>query len=168
MNRFVRRVLVPLTALVAGLLPGVIVVQQAEAITKMTHSQAAAIFSAAGITWSSTGNCSDWNVPTCTSFTNMNDTTVYGARTFKQASGCAMRVTGGTEVGHASGTYSHRNGYKIDWALSTCIQNYINANFTRISNRPGDNAPRWQSGAGNIYARESNHWDVLYYNCGGC
>lgn len=166
MKRIIRRILVPLTAVAVGLLPGVIAVQQAEAVTKLTHSQAASIFSAAGITWSSTGNCSDWNNSTCTSFTNINDTTVYGARNFKQSSGCAMRITGGTETGHASGTYSHRNGYKVDWALSTCHQNYISANFTRNGSVGG--YPRWTSPAGNHYVRESNHWDVTYFNCGGC
>ncbi|TWP52091.1 hypothetical protein FKR81_10935 [Lentzea tibetensis] len=130
--------------------------------TKLTHSDAAARFRAAGITWSSSGNCSDWNNRTCTSFTNINLTTVQGAITFKRASGCAVNVTGGTEVGHASGTYSHRNGYKVDYSLSTCVTNYITRTFTSI----GGN--KWKSGSGNIYFRESNHWDVTYYNCGGC
>jgi hypothetical protein len=31
----------------------------------------------------------------------------------------------------------------------------------------GDGAPQDKSGFGNIYADEGNHWDVLYYNCGG-
>ena len=166
MNRVVRRVLVPLVALLVGLLPGVVAVQQAHA-AKMTHSQATAIFRAAGITWSSSGNCSDWNNSTCTSFTNINDTTVYGVRTLKRSSGCAINLTGGTETGHAGGTYSHRNGYKVDFSTYTCVGNYIRANFTRIANR-GDGAAQWRSGAGNIYALESNHWDVTYYNCGGC
>lgn len=167
MRTLVRRVLVPVVAVVAGLLPAVVVVEQASAVTKMTHSQAASIFSGAGLTWSSTGNCSDWNVSTCTSFTNINDSTVYGVRTLKQSSGCAVNITGGTEVGHASGTYSHRNGYKVDISLYACVGNYIRGNFTRIADR-GDGAAQWRSGAGNIYALESNHWDILYYNCGGC
>jgi hypothetical protein len=167
MKTLLRRVLAPIVAVVAGLLPGVVAVEQAAAVTKLTHSQAAAIFRAAGITWSSTGNCSDWNNSTCTSFTNINDTTVYGVRTLKQASGCAINLTGGTEVGHASGTYSHRNGYKVDFSLYTCVGNYIRNTFTRIADR-GDGAAQWRSGAGNIYALESNHWDVTYYNCGGC
>jgi hypothetical protein len=130
--------------------------------TKLSHSDAAARFRAAGITWSSSGNCSDWNNRTCTSFTNINLTTVQGAITFKRASGCAVTITGGTEVGHASGTYSHRNGYKVDYRLSACVSNYITRTFTSI----GGN--KWRSGSGNVYFRESNHWDVTYYNCGGC
>ena len=27
---------------------------------------------------------------------------------------------------------------------------------------------KWKAGSGNIYYRESNHWDVTFYNCGGC
>ncbi|MDX6249743.1 MAG: hypothetical protein QOF10_3103 [Kribbellaceae bacterium] len=167
MKTLVRRVAVPLVAVIVGLLPGVIAVEQASAVTKMTHSQATAIFQAAGITWSSSGNCSDWNVSTCTSFTNINDSTVYGVRTLKQASGCAVNITGGTEVGHASGTYSHRNGYKVDISKYTCVGNYIHNNFTRIADR-GDGAAQWRAASGNIYADEGSHWDITYYNCGGC
>jgi len=167
MKTVLRRVLVPVLAVIAGLLPGVIAVEQASALTKLTHSQAAAIFRAAGITWSSSGNCSDWNNPTCTSFTNINDSTVYGVRTLKQASACAVKITGGTEVGHASGTYSHRNGYKVDISKYTCVGNYIHNTFTRIANR-GDGAAQWRSASGNIYADEGSHWDITYYNCGGC
>ena len=36
-----------------------------------------------------------------------------------------MTITGGTETGHASGTYSHWTGFKVDIAFSTCIGNYI-------------------------------------------
>ncbi|HEY0470735.1 MAG TPA: hypothetical protein VGD34_03700, partial [Kribbella sp.] len=107
------------------------------------------------------------NNSTCTSFTNINDSTVYGVRTLKQASGCAVNITGGTEVGHASGTYSHRNGYKVDISKYTCVGNYIHNNFTRIADR-GDGAAQWRAASGNIYADEGSHWDITYYNCGGC
>jgi hypothetical protein len=35
---------------------------------------------------------------------------VSGIITLKNASGCSINITGGTETGHASGTYSHWNG----------------------------------------------------------
>ncbi|MDX2970191.1 hypothetical protein [Kribbella solani] len=167
MKTVLRRVVVPLVAVLVGLLPGVVAVEQASALTKMTHAQATAIFRAAGITWSSSGNCSNRNVATCTSFDQINDSTVYGVRTLKTASGCAVNITGGTETGHGSGTYSHWNGYKVDIAVYTCVSNYIRNTFTRIADR-GDGAQQWKSGAGNIYANEGNHWDITYYNCGGC
>jgi hypothetical protein len=135
---------------------------EAHAVTKLSHAQAADMFRSVGITWSSSGGCSDRNNPTCTSFEQINLTTVQGAQTLKRASGCALNVTGGTETGHASGTYSHWNGYKLDFSLSTCLNNYVNANFTYIG------GSKWRSGSGNVYYRESNHWDVTYYNCGGC
>jgi len=131
-------------------------------VTKLSHSDAASRLRSSNITWSSSGGCSDRNNPTCTSFEQVNLATIQGAQTLKSASGCALNVTGGTETGHASGTYSHWNGYKLDFSLSTCIGNYIRGNFTSI----GGN--KWQSGAGNIYFLESNHWDVTFYNCGGC
>ncbi|HEV2779382.1 MAG TPA: hypothetical protein VGX25_08265 [Actinophytocola sp.] len=131
-------------------------------VTKLTHAQATSRLRAAGITWSSSGNCSDRNNPTCTSFEQVNLTTIQGAETLKSASGCALNITGGTETGHASGTYSHWNGYKLDYSLYSCVGNYIRSRFTYI----GGN--KWRSGSGNIYFLESNHWDVTYYNCGGC
>ncbi|MEV4315216.1 hypothetical protein [Actinocrispum sp. NPDC049592] len=131
-------------------------------VTKLTHAQATARLRAAGITWSSSGGCSDRNNSTCTSFEQVNLTTIQGGETLKRASGCALNITGGTETGHASGTYSHWNGYKLDFSKATCLTNYIHNNFTSIG------GGKWQSGAGNIYFDESNHWDVTFYNCGGC
>ncbi|MFF0725073.1 hypothetical protein [Streptomyces sp. NPDC004134] len=136
-------------------------------VTKITHAQATSRFRSSGITWSSSGGCSDRNNPTCTSFDQLNLASAQGAQTLKSASGCALNITGGTETGHAGGTYSHWNGYKLDYSLGTCVNNYVTGNFAYIGVR-GDGAPMYQSGSGNIYAREGNHWDVTYYNCGGC
>ncbi|CAM5321801.1 hypothetical protein SGLAM104S_09385 [Streptomyces glaucescens] len=97
----------------------------------------------------------------------VSSATAQGAQTLKSASGCALNITGGTETGHPGGTYSHWNGYKLDYSKYTCIGNYIKNTFTYIGVR-GDGAPQWKSGSGNIYADEGNHWDVTYYNCGGC
>lgn len=107
------------------------------------------------------------NVSTCTSFDQLNLPTAQGAQTLKSATGCALNITGGTETGHASGTYSHWNGYKLDFAKTTCLTNYVHGVFSYIGLR-GDGAPQYKSGSGNIYADEGNHWDVTYYNCGGC
>jgi hypothetical protein len=134
----------------------------AQAVDKLTHSQATAALSSSGISWSSSGGCSDRNNPTCTSFEQVNVATIQGIQTLKSASGCSINVTGGTETGHASGTYSHWNGYKLDISKYSCIGSYITNTFTYIG------GSRWQSGAGNIYYDEVNHWDITYYNCGGC
>jgi hypothetical protein len=131
-------------------------------VTKLSHGDATSRLRSAGITWSSSGGCSDRNRPNCTSFEQVNLTSIQGIRTLKSASGCAVNVTGGTETGHASGTYSHWNGYKLDTSLSTCLNNYIQGTFTSIG------GSKWRSGSGNIYYKEGNHWDITYYNCGGC
>ncbi|MET9708066.1 hypothetical protein [Streptomyces griseus] len=140
---------------------------EAHAVTKLTHAQATSRFSSSGVTWSSSGGCSNRNVPTCTSFDQLNLASAQGAQSLKSATGCALNITGGTETGHAGGTYSHWNGYKLDFGKSTCLNNYVTGTFTYIGTR-GDGARQYQSGSGNIYADEGNHWDVTYYNCGGC
>ncbi|EST28849.1 MULTISPECIES: hypothetical protein [Streptomyces] len=134
----------------------------AGALAKLSHSTAAAQLRNAGIGISSSGGCSDRNNPTCTSLEQVNSATIQGAITLKNASGCGLTVTGGTETGHASGTYSHWNGYKLDFSMTSCLTNYVTRNFTSIG------GSKWQSGAGNIYYNEVNHWDVTFYNCGGC
>lgn len=135
---------------------------QQQTLAKLSHSAATAKFQSAGLTWSSSGGCSDRNNSTCTSFDQINSATVDGVITLKQSSNCAVNLTGGTETGHADGTYSHWNGYKVDFSLSSCLDNYIQGTFTSIG------GSKWESGSGNIYYREGNHWDVTYHNCGGC
>src|SRR5690349_10368155 len=108
MSRFVPRALTVLAGAVTAFV--LAFASPAHAATYLTHSEATAQLRAAGITWSSSGNCSDRNNPTCTSFTNVRQTTISGIKTLKTASGCAINITAGTETGHSSGTYSHWNG----------------------------------------------------------
>jgi hypothetical protein len=135
--------------------------------TKLSHTEATAMFEEVGITWSSSGGCSDRDNPTCTSFDELNLESAQGAQTLKTASGCGLNITGGTETGHADGTYSHWNGYKLDYSFDGCLDAYVTGTFTYIGER-GDGASMYESASGNVYAAESNHWDVTYYNCGGC
>lgn len=133
----------------------------ASAATKLSQADAAAQLKAGGVTWSSSGNCSTRSQSTCTSFEQINQSTVSGVLTLKKASGCAINITGGTEVGHASGTQSHYNGYKVDVAKSSCLDSYIKKSFSKIADR-GDGYPQWRSAAGNTYCDEGNHWDITY------
>ncbi|KAF9522940.1 hypothetical protein CPB83DRAFT_863681 [Crepidotus variabilis] len=128
----------------------------------LTQAQAQSRLQAAGIYASSSGGCTAKSNPTCTSYDGILSGTVDGAITLKGACGCAITITGGTETGHAAGTYSHANGYKVDIAKDTGINNYVHSAFTQIANR-GDGYPQWQSAAGNIYCDEGTHWDVTYY-----
>lgn len=76
---------------------------------------------------------------------------------FKQASGCTITVTGGTETWiHSSGSQSHHTGYKIDISRTTCVTNYITSNYTRID------STHYRDARGNIYFDEADHWDILY------
>lgn len=150
-------------AAVIGLAASVAVAAPANASGyKMSQSAAASSLRSVGITWSSSGGCTNRYNSTCTSFDQINSGTVSGVKTLKTASGCAVNITGGTETGHASGTYSHWNGYKVDTGQSSCLDGYVHRSFTRIGNR-GDGYPQWRSAAGNIYCDEGNHWDITYY-----
>jgi hypothetical protein len=133
----------------------------------VSQADAEAQFRAAGISWTSSGGCTTQSIPTCTSFSGIRQATIDGAKTLRSASGCALTITGGTEVGHAGGTYSHENGYKLDFRPTTCLDGWITGTYTRIADR-GDGAAQYRAASGNIYADEGNHWDVTYYNCGGC
>ncbi|CAE6452572.1 unnamed protein product [Rhizoctonia solani] len=130
--------------------------------THMTQAAAQAKLEAAGITASSTGGCTTKSNPKCTSYDGILSGTVDNLLTLKKACGCTITITGGTEVGHASGTYSHANGYKVDIRHASGIDTYVKNSFTKIGNR-GDGYPQWKSAAGNIYCDEGSHWDVTYY-----
>ena len=140
-------------------------IESAGAVTKLTQSQAESQLSAQGITHSSSGGCTTRSNPTCTSYEQINQSTVSGIITYHSASGCAVNITGGTETGHASGTYSHWNGYKVDISRSTCNDSWITGTYTYIGLR-GDGYPMYQAASGNIYTNEGSHWDIVYYTCG--
>jgi hypothetical protein len=129
---------------------------------KLSQSQAASQIRAAGITWSSSGGCTDRYNSHCTSFEQINSGTVNGIITLRNASGCSINITGGTETGHASGTYSHWNGYKLDISHNGCIDSYVHNSFSYIGLR-GDGYPQWRSAAGNLYCDEGSHWDITYF-----
>ncbi|GAB3995290.1 hypothetical protein GCM10028771_23450 [Nocardioides marmoraquaticus] len=137
----------------------------AAAVTKLSDAQAASQLSAAGISRVSTGGCTDRSVGTCTSYEQINDTTVQGIITYQRASGCAVTITGGTEVGHAGGPYSHYNGYKVDIRPTTCVDNHITGTY-RYDRTRSDGARVYVAASGNEYAREGSHWDITYYSCG--
>ncbi|KAG9118287.1 hypothetical protein FRC07_007266, partial [Ceratobasidium sp. 392] len=121
--------------------------------THLTQAEAERRLLAAGIHARSSGGCTNRNNPHCTSYEYILSGTVSGVTTLKNASGCPITITGGTETGHASGTYSHWNGYKVDVSINPCITNYVHRNFRKID------STHWKSAAGNIYHYEGNHWD---------
>jgi hypothetical protein len=79
----------------------------------------------------------------------------------KQRSQCPIVITGGTEVGHAPGPYSHHAGYKLDIKPNKCINDHITHQYPKQGVR-GDGARLYGDPSGTLYARESNHWDILF------
>lgn len=124
-----------------------------------SHQASAAKLSAAGISISSTGNCADKRNPQCTSLDGMKENTVDQAIAVKEACGCTVVVTGGTETGHAGGPTSHSAGYKIDLGVNTQLDAYIRS-LTPSGTRGSD--ARYKDRCGNEYVRETspNHWDI--------
>jgi len=165
MIRTVRRVLVGLAGAAVATVVSLGFASPAHAATFLTHAQATAQLSAAGISWTSSGGCSDRNNPTCTSFSQIRQSTISGIITFKSVSGCGITITAGTEAGHASGTYSHWNGYKVDVRKTTCVTNYIHNHYAFVGYISGWGY-QYRAASGNLYTDEGNHWDILYYTCG--
>ena len=154
-----------LTVLIAGFVSVLAALGFASPAFAISHSSATSQLRAAGITWSSSGNCSDRYTATCTSFEGIRQSTIDGIITFKRASGCAINITAGTEIGHSGGTYSHWNGYKLDIAKSTCVNGYITRSYTYVGYISGWGY-QYRAASGNLYTDEGNHWDILYYTCG--
>ncbi len=73
---------------------------------------------------------------------------------------CRIVVTGGSEGGHAAGTFSHGNGYKVDIDDTGGVNRVLGA-LTRTGTRGGDfGGPIFKDSCGNEYVHESNHWDI--------
>lgn len=129
---------------------------------RLSHDQAAERLAAAGIPFTSTGNCIERENPECTSFEDIYSGTIDGVITLQRASECPIRVTGGTEAGHMAGEHSHGNGYKIDISLGGCVDDYIRSSFVEVP-PPSFGTEAYRSAAGNEYVREVDHWDIVYY-----
>lgn len=155
-----RKALVGLAA-AAAVAVGLVVAspgQDADASGKeLSHKAATSKLRKANVGWTSSGGCSNRNNPTCTSFRAIKSGPIRGIITFKRSSKCKVTITGGTETGHASGTYSHWNGYKVDISPTSCVSRYIKRSFSYIG------GSKWRSSAGNIYYNEGDHWDITYY-----
>jgi WXG100 family type VII secretion target len=116
-----------------------------------------------GITIHSSGNCRDRNNRTCTSVEGIRQGTVDGLVAFRNAVGVDLVMTGGTEVGHTAGEFSHANGYKVDVSLNPTVNRYIEDNFEHTGQRSSDRAELYRDPNGNVFAREGNHWDITFH-----
>lgn len=131
----------------------------------MSHRDAVAELAAAGISVSSSGSCSDRTRSNCTSLEGIRSATIDQVIELREACDCSVVVTGGTEVGHEGGAYSHGTGYKIDVRSSSDVTKFIYDNLRRNGSRGND--PRYLDRCGNEYVEESTHWDISVTN-GSC
>ncbi|MFI7133357.1 hypothetical protein ACIBQ1_47315 [Nonomuraea sp. NPDC050153] len=127
----------------------------------MSHALATDWLRSGGVRTKSTGNCSSKHVHHCTSLDSVRTGTIARMIELKRESGCPIMVTGGTEAGHASGQYSHGNGYKLDISHNGCIDRHITRNHAKAGVR-SDGSRLYRSGSGTIFADESDHWDILF------
>ncbi|WP_204358536.1 hypothetical protein [Streptosporangium sp. 'caverna'] len=127
---------------------------------RLQHLQATERLKQAGLNWTSSGKCSNRHVGHCTSLQAVRAATVDEVIALKQRSQCPIVITGGTEVGHAPGPYSHHAGYKLDIKPNKCINDYIKQ--LPPQGVRGDGARLYGDPLGILYARESNHWDILF------
>ncbi|WP_329087909.1 hypothetical protein [Streptosporangium sp. NBC_01469] len=137
--------------------------QQARQPMRLQQTDAKRLLREAGLTWTSSGKCANRKGLNCTSLEAVRSTTVSSAIELKRRSGCPLVVTGGTEVGHAPGPYSHYEGYKLDIKPNACINRYITKNYPPQGVR-GDGARLYGQSAtsGPLFAREADHWDILF------
>lgn len=118
---------------------------------------------AAGVSFYSSGQCTNSANRTCTSLEGIRRDTVDQVLNLKQAcTSCNIVITGGTETGHASGAQSHGSGYKIDIDDNDAqFNSFLEQNLTRAGVRAGSHGgARYVDSCGNEYVRESTHWDI--------
>ncbi|WP_218004493.1 hypothetical protein [Microtetraspora niveoalba] len=144
--------------------PGGRTATSVSATARLAHAGAMRQLLGAGLRWRSSGHCTDRTQPNCTSLEGLRYGTLSQAIELKRRSDCRIVVTGGTEVGHNSGRYSHENGYKLDIAHNPCIDAYVTRRFGYWTTR-GDGARMYRPEAArdaDVYADEANHWDILF------
>ncbi|GIH98123.1 hypothetical protein [Planobispora takensis] len=126
---------------------------------RLDHDQAVKRLERAGLSWTSSGGCADRRNPRCTSFDALRAVSLRKVIKLKRRSGCPITLTGGTEAGHEHGRYSHYTGYKLDIALSGCVDRYITRRYPFHGLR--DDGARLYRAQGALYARTPDHWDIL-------
>ncbi|MEV5887995.1 hypothetical protein [Nonomuraea fuscirosea] len=131
------------------------------AAVHMSHATAHGWLQSAGLRTRSTGNCTSKHMHHCTSLDRVRTRTIAKVIQLKRESGCPIMVTGGTERGHASGHFSHGNGYKLDISHNACIDRHITKNHDKVGAR-SDGARIYKSDSGTTFFDESDHWDILF------
>lgn len=94
-----------------------------------THAEAMAAL-ANGISVSSSGNCSNQNNASCTSLEGIPAPVVNRINALRNASGCNLVITGGTETGHK--THGTGRG-SVDFREDSCLGNFLRDNVTQYT-----------------------------------
>jgi len=94
-----------------------------------THAEAMAAL-ANGISVSSSGNCSNQNNASCTSLEGIPAPVVNRINALRNASGCNLVITGGTETGHE--THGTGRG-SVDFREDSCLGNFLRDNVTQYA-----------------------------------
>jgi len=132
-------------------------------MAKLTHEQAMQRLTDASISVYSSGNSSDRNNPNATSLQGVQENTINGIVNFREASGKNIVITGGTETGHAQGSQSHSEGYKLDIRVTPGLSEWIQNNFEYVRDR-NNGDPVYRDSLGNefTFERSRNHWDITF------
>lgn len=76
---------------------------------------------------------------------------------FRNAIGCNIVITGGTETWiHSTYAQGHHTGHKIDIGVGTCADSYIRSAYSQVD------STHWRDARGNVYYYEGDHWDITY------
>uniref|UniRef100_A0A914UZV6 Uncharacterized protein n=1 Tax=Plectus sambesii TaxID=2011161 RepID=A0A914UZV6_9BILA len=115
----------------------------------------------------SSGDCTDRNNPHCTSLDQIHEATIDGVIQTQIEAGCpSIDITGGTEVGHDPGTYSHGSGWKVDLRGMPCLDNYIPSVYTQYVPNNYCNYHGFLNCSQYYY--EISHWDWNFGIGPGC
>lgn len=129
----------------------------------------------------SAGNSCGGTPPSCTNVRGLQSATISKIISLTHQAGvsgscdggnsCSVVITGGSEPGHACGTLSHGNGYKIDVrtgsVLDTLLQGF-HSEGTRNGDGPGpaySDCSSYNAQTSTQYVRESDHWDIRINGC---
>merc|ERR1712179_70799 len=128
--------------------------------SRLTHSAAKRILDGASIPIYSSGGCSNRNLPYCTSLETIRCKCITDLVWFKEQSDAPSLSL--EELRLDTLAALNPTGTVIKYiSLSSCVDSYIQDRFTYIGIR-GDGARMYRDSRRNIYAKEGNHWDILY------
>jgi len=99
----------------------------------------------------------------CTNVAGLATSAINGVKSFQASCGCAVQITGGTELGHAVNG-NHGVGLSgIDISKNSAVDNYITSNGTLTTSAFGGYTTYTLNGA--TYVDETTlpaHWHVVY------